>query len=189
MSVKDSARIGRENNLMGLVCRASLLDAMPALVHTVKTQGLVLVADCADEDITPSSGVGGNAAAVSSNGPTPSALAYPATDPLMPALAPVSTPAAASTPPPARPKTIAETLAAARAAREAAESGTIGVAGLRPSPASTHTPASGSRPESRSGVAAQRSPGSNEQAFRMPEGVNGVVRKTGVLRFHDTIDM
>jgi CDK inhibitor PHO81 len=28
-----------------------------------------------------------------------------------------------------------------------------------------------------------------EWAYRMPEGVNGVMRGTGVLRFNDTIDM
>lgn len=28
-----------------------------------------------------------------------------------------------------------------------------------------------------------------EWAFKMPEGVNGVLRGTGVLRFNDTIDM
>lgn len=29
----------------------------------------------------------------------------------------------------------------------------------------------------------------NEWSYRMPEGVNGVMRGSGVLRFNDTIDM
>ncbi|KAI5299175.1 phosphate system positive regulatory protein pho81 [Ascosphaera pollenicola] len=35
----------------------------------------------------------------------------------------------------------------------------------------------------------QTSPGSNSSSFRMPEGVNGVMRGTGVLRFNDSVDM
>ncbi|KAI5284862.1 phosphate system positive regulatory protein pho81, partial [Ascosphaera aggregata] len=38
-------------------------------------------------------------------------------------------------------------------------------------------------------TAGQTSPGLNDSAFRMPEGVNGVMRGTGVLRFNDSVDM
>ncbi|KAI5309050.1 phosphate system positive regulatory protein pho81, partial [Ascosphaera atra] len=33
------------------------------------------------------------------------------------------------------------------------------------------------------------SPGADDTAFRMPEGVNGVMRGTGVLRFNDSVNM
>ncbi|XHG00506.1 hypothetical protein AWENTII_003952 [Aspergillus wentii] len=49
MSIKESARIAQSNNFMGLICRSSLLNVVPALVETIKEQGLVLVADTSDE--------------------------------------------------------------------------------------------------------------------------------------------
>ncbi|KAJ9198465.1 hypothetical protein DTO021D3_5136 [Paecilomyces variotii] len=97
MSIKESARIAQSNNFMGLICRSSLLNVMPALVDTIKELGLVLVADTSDE-----------------------------TEQL----------------------TRTGALAAA---------GTMGVAA--------------------------------EWAYRMPNGVNGVMKGDGVLRFNDTIDM
>ncbi|EER26041.1 ankyrin repeat protein nuc-2, putative [Coccidioides posadasii C735 delta SOWgp] len=90
MSIKEAARIAQSNNFMGLMCRSSLLNVMPALVESIKEQGLVLVADTSDE------------------------------------------------------------------------------AGER------------SRPGA---------PVRTEWAYRMPTGVNGVMRGTGVLRFNDSIDM
>ncbi|KAL1983564.1 hypothetical protein VTN96DRAFT_10224 [Rasamsonia emersonii] len=98
MSIKESARIAQSNNFMGLICRSSLLNVMPALVETIKELGLVLVADTSDE-------VDGK---------------------------------------PTRPSALATANAM--------------------------------------GVAA-------EWAYRMPEGVNGVMKANGVLRFNDTIDM
>ncbi|RAL16550.1 putative cyclin dependent kinase inhibitor Pho81 [Aspergillus homomorphus CBS 101889] len=49
MSIKDSARIAQSNNFMGLICRSSLLNVVPALVETIKELGLVLVADTSDD--------------------------------------------------------------------------------------------------------------------------------------------
>ncbi|KAL1965152.1 hypothetical protein VTN77DRAFT_6065 [Rasamsonia byssochlamydoides] len=98
MSIKESARIAQSNNFMGLICRSSLLNVMPALVETIKELGLVLVADTSDEAVGR----------------------------------------------PARPSAL--------------------------------TPANAM------GVAA-------EWAYRMPEGVNGVMKANGVLRFNDSIDM
>ncbi|PGH07951.1 hypothetical protein AJ80_07932 [Polytolypa hystricis UAMH7299] len=95
MSIKESAGIAQTNNLMGLICRSSLLNVMPALVESIKERGLVLVADTSDE------------------------------------------------------------------VSEKASHHPGGLMG---------------------GVAA-------DWAYRMPEGVNGVMRGTGVLRFNDTIDM
>ncbi|KAH8693124.1 putative cyclin dependent kinase inhibitor Pho81 [Talaromyces proteolyticus] len=48
ISIKEAARIAQSNNLMGLICRSSLLNIMPALIETIKEQGLVLVADASD---------------------------------------------------------------------------------------------------------------------------------------------
>ncbi|CDM28056.1 Ankyrin repeat protein nuc-2 [Penicillium roqueforti FM164] len=95
MSIKESARIAQSNNFMGLICRSSLLNVVPALVETIKELGLVLVADTSDE--------------VTSN----RFEELPAPD-------------------------------------------TMGVA---------------------------------EWAYRMPDGVNGVMRGNGILRFNDMIDM
>lgn len=44
-SVKDAVRIAQTNNFMGLVCRARLLEVVPALIETIKVAGLVLVSD------------------------------------------------------------------------------------------------------------------------------------------------
>ncbi|KAL4790614.1 hypothetical protein BDV19DRAFT_331875 [Aspergillus venezuelensis] len=95
MSIKESARIGQSNNFMGLVCRSSLLNLVPALVATIKELGLVLVADTSDEDEQPDN----------------------------------------------------QALSAANS---------MGVA---------------------------------ELAYRMPEGVNGLMKANGILRFNDMIDM
>lgn len=53
MSIKESARIAQSNNFMGLICRSSLLNVVPALVETIKELGLVLVADTSDETREP----------------------------------------------------------------------------------------------------------------------------------------
>ncbi|KAL3249874.1 hypothetical protein ABHI18_011454 [Aspergillus niger] len=53
MSIKESARIAQSNNLMGLICRSSLLNVVPALVETIKELGLVLVADTSDDSEQP----------------------------------------------------------------------------------------------------------------------------------------
>ncbi|KAJ6164304.1 hypothetical protein N7470_002976, partial [Penicillium chermesinum] len=53
MSIKESARIAQSNNFMGLICRSSLLNVVPALVETIKELGLVLVADTSDETGQP----------------------------------------------------------------------------------------------------------------------------------------
>ncbi|KAJ5081433.1 hypothetical protein NUU61_009697 [Penicillium alfredii] len=96
MSIKESARIAQSNNFMGLICRSSLLNVVPALVETIKELGLVLVADTSDESGQPNPGD-----------------ALPAAD-------------------------------------------SMGVA---------------------------------DWAYRMPDGVNGVMRANGILRFNDMIDM
>ncbi|KAI0910259.1 hypothetical protein F4823DRAFT_638043 [Ustulina deusta] len=44
-SVKEAVRIAQNNNLMGLVCSARLLDMVPALVDAIKSHGLALVVD------------------------------------------------------------------------------------------------------------------------------------------------
>ncbi|KAL1953488.1 hypothetical protein VTO42DRAFT_2767 [Malbranchea cinnamomea] len=49
MSIKEAARIAQANNLMGIICRSSLLNVMPALVESIKERGLVLIADTSDE--------------------------------------------------------------------------------------------------------------------------------------------
>ncbi|KAL4929611.1 putative cyclin dependent kinase inhibitor Pho81 [Aspergillus undulatus] len=95
MSIKESARIAQSNNFMGLICRSSLLNVVPALVATIKELGLVLVADTSDEAEQPDN----------------------------------------------------QALSAA---------GSMGVA---------------------------------ELAYRMPEGVNGLMKANGILRFNDMIDM
>ncbi|KAI2794315.1 Ankyrin repeat protein nuc-2 [Penicillium oxalicum] len=56
MSIKESARIAQSNNFMGLICRSSLLNVVPALVETIKELGLVLVADTSDEIGQPDRG-------------------------------------------------------------------------------------------------------------------------------------
>ncbi|EEQ28457.1 ankyrin repeat protein [Microsporum canis CBS 113480] len=49
LSIKESARIAQSNNLMGLMCRSSLLNVMPSLAESIKELGLVLIADTSDE--------------------------------------------------------------------------------------------------------------------------------------------
>ncbi|KAI0200639.1 hypothetical protein F4808DRAFT_158200 [Astrocystis sublimbata] len=44
-SVKEVVRIAQNNNLMGLVCSARLLEMVPALVDAIKSHGLALVVD------------------------------------------------------------------------------------------------------------------------------------------------
>ncbi|KAJ5570387.1 uncharacterized protein N7459_009817 [Penicillium hispanicum] len=96
MSIKESARIAQSNNFMGLICRSSLLNVVPALVETIKELGLVLVADTSDE-----------------NG----------------------------------------------------------------------------QPDCKDALSTANAMGVAEWAYRMPDGVNGVMRANGVLRFNDMIDM
>lgn len=96
MSIKESARIAQSNNFMGLICRSSLLNVVPALVETIKELGLVLVADTSDDAGQPSQ------------------------------------------------------------SEEMITANPMGVA---------------------------------EWAYRMPDGVNGVMKANGILRFNDTIDM
>ncbi|RKF64098.1 Ankyrin repeat protein nuc-2 [Erysiphe neolycopersici] len=43
MSIKEAVRIAKDNNFMGLCCSSSFLEMAPALVHAIKSQGLVLV--------------------------------------------------------------------------------------------------------------------------------------------------
>ncbi|KAF2745635.1 hypothetical protein M011DRAFT_469297 [Sporormia fimetaria CBS 119925] len=45
LSIRDAVRIARDNNLVGLMCSARLLDRVPALVHSIKSAGLLLVSD------------------------------------------------------------------------------------------------------------------------------------------------
>ncbi|KAI9678175.1 MAG: phosphate system positive regulatory protein pho81 [Caeruleum heppii] len=54
MSVKEAVRIAQSNNFMGLICRARLLDMVPALIESIKVAGLVLVTDTTREDSTAS---------------------------------------------------------------------------------------------------------------------------------------
>lgn len=49
MSIKEAVRIAQSNNFMGLVCRSRILDAVPALVSSIKVAGLVLVSDASVE--------------------------------------------------------------------------------------------------------------------------------------------
>jgi len=44
-SIKESVRIARSNNFMGLICSSRLLDMVPALIESIKAEGLVLVID------------------------------------------------------------------------------------------------------------------------------------------------
>ncbi|KAL3473750.1 hypothetical protein BJX99DRAFT_191191 [Aspergillus californicus] len=97
MSIKESARIAQSNNFMGLICRSSLLNVVPALIETIKELGLVLVADTSDD-----------------------------------------------------------TEQAEQNHRATSVTGSMGVA---------------------------------DWAYRMPDGVNGVMKANGILRFNDMIDM
>ncbi|GME28098.1 hypothetical protein GTA08_BOTSDO01131 [Neofusicoccum parvum] len=45
VSVKEAVQIAQNNNLMGLICSSRLLELAPALVESVKTASLVLIAD------------------------------------------------------------------------------------------------------------------------------------------------
>lgn len=45
ISIKEAVRIAQANNFMGLTCRAEVLDAVPALIESIKEAGLVLVSD------------------------------------------------------------------------------------------------------------------------------------------------
>jgi CDK inhibitor PHO81 len=44
-SIKESVRLAQSNNFMGVSCKAHILSMVPALVHTIKHAGLVLVSD------------------------------------------------------------------------------------------------------------------------------------------------
>ncbi|KAI1187872.1 hypothetical protein F5B17DRAFT_300595 [Nemania serpens] len=52
-SVKEAVRIAQNNNLMGLVCSARLLDMVPALVDAIKSHGLALVIDQSTRQAQP----------------------------------------------------------------------------------------------------------------------------------------
>ncbi|KAF2204707.1 hypothetical protein GQ43DRAFT_364025, partial [Delitschia confertaspora ATCC 74209] len=54
LSVKEAVKIARDNNFMGLICSSRLLDLAPALVESIKTAGLVLIADISDTKERPS---------------------------------------------------------------------------------------------------------------------------------------
>ncbi|KKY20924.1 putative ankyrin repeat protein nuc-2 [Phaeomoniella chlamydospora] len=54
MSIKDAARLAQSNNFMGLICRSSILEMIPALTETIKELGLVLVADTSDKLVAAS---------------------------------------------------------------------------------------------------------------------------------------
>ncbi|KAK6339070.1 phosphate system positive regulatory protein pho81, variant 2 [Orbilia brochopaga] len=43
MSTKEAVRLAKNNNLMGLICSEKLLEMVPALTHSVKAEGLVLI--------------------------------------------------------------------------------------------------------------------------------------------------
>ncbi|KAK7732933.1 phosphate system positive regulatory protein pho81 [Botryosphaeria dothidea] len=45
ISVKEAVQVAQNNNLMGLICSSRLLELAPALIESVKTAGLVLIAD------------------------------------------------------------------------------------------------------------------------------------------------
>ncbi|EWC45743.1 hypothetical protein DRE_05080 [Drechslerella stenobrocha 248] len=48
MSTKDAVKLAKNNNLMGLICSAKLLEMVPALIHSVKAEGLVLISQAPD---------------------------------------------------------------------------------------------------------------------------------------------
>ena len=49
LSIKESVRIAQSNNFMGMICRARLLELVPALIDSIKEAGLVLVVDYSNE--------------------------------------------------------------------------------------------------------------------------------------------
>ncbi|THV54226.1 hypothetical protein BGAL_0032g00330 [Botrytis galanthina] len=50
-SIKESVRVAKNNNFMGLICCSRLLDMVPALIEAIKSQGLVLVIDKSAEPV------------------------------------------------------------------------------------------------------------------------------------------
>ncbi|ATZ57026.1 Bcpho81 [Botrytis cinerea B05.10] len=50
-SIKESVRVAKSNNFMGLICCSRLLDMVPALIEAIKSQGLVLVIDKSAEPV------------------------------------------------------------------------------------------------------------------------------------------
>lgn len=52
-SIKEAVRIAQNNNFMGLICCSRLLIMLPALIESIKAQGLVLVTDKSAETPTP----------------------------------------------------------------------------------------------------------------------------------------
>ena len=52
MSVKEAVRIAQSNNFMGLICTTRLLNAVPALIESIKVAGLVLVMNTSQEQAT-----------------------------------------------------------------------------------------------------------------------------------------
>ncbi|KAF2398972.1 hypothetical protein EJ06DRAFT_543679 [Trichodelitschia bisporula] len=56
LSVKEAVQIARMNNFMGLVCSQRLLDLAPKLIESIKTAGLVLIADVGSSNPEASAG-------------------------------------------------------------------------------------------------------------------------------------
>ncbi|EPS37174.1 hypothetical protein H072_9221 [Dactylellina haptotyla CBS 200.50] len=53
MSTKEAVRLAKNNNLMGLICSARLLEMVPALTRSVKAEGLVLISQVLDSITHP----------------------------------------------------------------------------------------------------------------------------------------
>ncbi|KAF3924282.1 Ankyrin-1 [Orbilia brochopaga] len=55
MSTKEAVRLAKNNNLMGLICSEKLLEMVPALMNSVKSEGLVLISQApkGDEKYSP----------------------------------------------------------------------------------------------------------------------------------------
>ncbi|KAF4538923.1 Ankyrin repeat protein [Lasiodiplodia theobromae] len=52
ISVKEAVQVAQNNNLMGLICSSRLLDLAPALIESVKTASLVLIADLSTQPLS-----------------------------------------------------------------------------------------------------------------------------------------
>ncbi|KAF3907265.1 Ankyrin-2 [Dactylellina cionopaga] len=52
VSTKEAVRLAKNNNLMGLICSARLLEMVPALTHSVKAEGFVLISQVLDTAAT-----------------------------------------------------------------------------------------------------------------------------------------
>ncbi|KAF2142472.1 uncharacterized protein K452DRAFT_270140 [Aplosporella prunicola CBS 121167] len=54
ISVKEAVQVAQNNNFMGLICSSRLLELAPALIESIKTAGLVLIADLSTQPPTSS---------------------------------------------------------------------------------------------------------------------------------------